>query len=977
MSESRTQTPEAAHAVGDNVHGFTIQAVTTIAPLHAICYEAQHDRTGARIVDVHCFDDENLFSVGFVTPVSDSRGAPHILEHSVLAGSKRFPVKDAFAELSKRSLATFLNAFTWPDRTIYPAASAVQNDLFNLATVYMDVVFRPMLSAHTFMQEGHHLAPSTAGFTISGIVFNEMGGVYSSAEALVERALRCELFSDTPYQFDSGGDPLEIPLLTHAQLQSYHKQFYTPANSRFFVYGDLEPGRYLAFIDNALEGLPAGAAAPPAQLQTRWSAPRTYNLTVPHSPGQPEEAFVALAWLGCPATDIVESLALELAVDAVAGSAITPMHRSLVGGGYGKDLFPEPCSSELAQMAVRFGVRGADPQQAAAIEAIILDTLRNAIDHGLDEEIVEGALHQLEFGGKEVSPPFPVLLLERVGRSWYYGADPKLGLDFSSAVEELRRRRIENPRLLEETLRHHVLDNPHRLLVLATPSTNHNDDHTRRLGERVAELTAPLSAEDRQRVCAQAEALRHAQQQPDSPQAIATLPVTTAADIPQTLRSIPVMQREVGEATVIETGVFTNGIVYLGCAFSCSDIASELASVIPLTGAMTCELGAGDFNHEAMQKRIDKHTGGVGLECFAGTSLAGNAACDMIAIDGKALAYNSEHLVAILGDMLTAPRLSEPDRIREYVHELAARAQSAVIPRGSGLAISQAAKAHGWHHVRRDQLAGVGQLLYLKQLSSGLDDQLEALIAQIGSLQTDLYSQRRLLLSVVAEPSALERLRPLVDKLIRSLPLGTRCVAPVNKAAFTPASIGLSAPTQVCFAAQAIPAPPLGHPSSPAMDLLSHVLTNDYLYQRIRVQGGAYGGYSGYSGEARLLTMASYRDPQLDATFDVYAQAQDYLSKRFDRTALEASRLGAIGSFDRILGPEDMLSVARRRHVLGVTTAMREAYRSGLLNLTAEDVRELCFAQLADAQQNTARSALASPQRLAASRQGFEVVALA
>ncbi|MGE0433026.1 MAG: insulinase family protein, partial [Planctomycetota bacterium] len=565
MTAARSIIPSPAHKAGDQLHGFVIESVTPIPDIKALAYRARHSKTGAEVLAVHANDEENLFSVGFRTPPPDSTGVAHILEHCVLAGSKQFPVKDAFNELGKRTLSTFLNAMTWPDRTIYPTCSAVRADYFNLAKVYSDLVFNPLISQQTFQQEGHHfeledLEDKASALKVTGVVYNEMKGAYSSPEQVVYRGMQQALLPDTPYGVDSGGDPEVIPDLTYENFVAFHRRFYSPSNARFMLYGDVPLAENLAFLEGVLRPFDKVEVKSELPLQPRWSEPRKSSLEYPVGSDDDlkGKTFITVTWLANETANAMESLLLEIALGALSGTAAGPMRKALIDSGLGKDIFPGGAyEADLRQAFIAFGLRGTDADKADAIEKLILDTLNQVVEAGLDKGLIEASFHQIELGGKEIVPPFPIMLLIRANPTWYFGGDPQDGLRFSTLVEQARKKWEAEPGLFEGLIRKWLIDNPHRLRLVCTPSNTLSAKKDEEFAARMKAEKSAMKPEQVDAIVSTAKALQQMQETPDSPEAINSLPKLAVTDIPKSPREVPEKRADIGATPVFTHEVFS------------------------------------------------------------------------------------------------------------------------------------------------------------------------------------------------------------------------------------------------------------------------------------------------------------------------------------------------------------------------------------------------------------------------------------
>jgi len=932
----RAVIPDARHEVGETVHGFTITDVTPIEDIKALVYEARHEATGAELVHVHCHDEENLFSVGFRTPPPDSTGVAHILEHSVLAGSEKYPVKDAFNELGKRTLNTFLNAMTWPDRTVYPTASAVRADYFNLASVYLDLVFSPLLEEKTFKQEGHHLEledlddPSSP-LRVSGVVYNEMKGANSSPERLHYRAMMSGLFEDTPYAHDSGGDPDAIPDLTYENFTEFHRRFYSPSNARFFLYGDVPLADNLAFVDERLADLDRVDVDSELPLQSRWDAPRRLELEygVGADDDTDEKSFVTVSWLTNETTDVRESLLMEVAVDALYGSDGSPLRKALVDSGYGQAVYPSGAySSSGRQTTCTFGLRGTDVEHRDAIEALILETIEHVVDNGLDSELIEASFHQVEFAGKEISPPFPVMLLVRANPVWYFGGDPKDGLRFATMVEDARQAYADDPRVFEKLLQRWLLDNPHRLTIALRPVAGLDAERETARREALAKRKAEMSDEAIERVRAEAAELERLQMEPDTAEALATLPKLTADDIPKTPRNVPtVVFDEDDEATPtrLEHRDFSNGVGYVGLSFDMRDLDDEASLLVPLLGKATRGLGAGGRNYAEMATRMARYTGGIGIGPTVGENLQTGERFEQLTVNGSVLTRNAEVLFDILGDLLLASDTSDHKRLRDLLLEGFSRKRSSVVPSGHAYARTRAAAVIGPHHYRTEQWSGFTQLHWLEKQVADPEASAARLADRIAELQQRIFTRDRVLVSLAGDPEIVDALRPLAEKFVARLPRGEGVApVPVTVPETMPRAVGLTVPATVNYVAQVAPGPHILDPAAPALALLAKVLKNEFLYKKLRVP------------------LISYRDPNLAETFDVYQRALDWVdSDAFTDELVDGSRVGAIGGFDHVLTAAQEIGLGRRRYLLGLTDEARKVFRDGLFTTTADDIRRL------------------------------------
>jgi len=964
---SRYEIPAATHQPGQTVHGFRVDAVTPLEDIRARAYECTHLASGARLLHVHCHDEENLYAIAFRTPPPDSTGVAHITEHSVLAGSRKYPVKDAFNELSKSTLKTFLNAMTWPDKTVYPVCSAVRADYFNLAAVYTDLVLHPLVSEETFRQEGHHLEladlddPKT-DLTVSGVVYNEMKGAYSSPDRVVGKVIQEAIYPDNCYAIDSGGDPDVIPTLTYEKFRAFHRAYYSPSNARWYLYGDIALADHLAFIGERLVGFDRVEVSSEVMPQPRWDRPRSVRASYPIAPGEDTKGktYVQVSWMLESMAKTEQVVLFEILKEALLGTAASPLRKALVDSGLGQDLSPlSGHDTDFLQTLFTAGLRGSEPERAEQLERLVLETLGRLSREGLDAGLVEAAFHQIEFKGKEVVPPFPVMLLIRSAGPANYGADPKSGLQFGRIVAGLRARYAQDPGLFQRVIQEWFLDNPHRVLSVVAPSGTLAAEKESALKARLAARKQRMSADEVEQVRADAKTLKLTQGTPDPPEALATLPRLNMSDVPRRVRTIPTETREARGVTVFEHPVFSNGVAYVHLAFDLSDLDHETASWAPVLGDATTGLGAAGLDYAGMATRIARSTGGIGCDLITGKSVRSGRTFQRLVIHGRALKSNLGELTAILRDLLTASDTSDRRRVHDIVHEARNDRFASVIPQGNLFALFRAAASFDLARYRQEQWLGSSQVRFLSGLAKESDVEVTRIAEAIASLQRRVFTRGRLLAGVAGDPDLVQAIRAPLDSLIGALPEGT-AGAPVEGLPDTPPAVGVGISARVNYVGRALRVPDLLAVEAPAIELLATVLSSDYLYKKLRVQGGAYGGHAVYRYYDGVLGFMSYRDPHLVETLDVYRGVGDFVrSGAITTDLLDRARIGAIGNFDRILSPKEQGLLGMRLRLLEVSDADRLRFRNGLFEVNTDRIRDQALPAIEAASARAGSSVLA------------------
>ena len=936
---------------GTTVGEFRILRVEQIPDIRVTAYEMEHERTGAKILHLHCDDRENLYAIGFRTPPHDSTGLPHILEHSVLAGSVRYPVKDAFNELHRSTLQTFINAFTYPDKTIYPVASQIKADYYNLARVYTDLVLRPRLLKQTFQQEGHHLEFTVPGdpksdLTISGIVYNEMKGAYSSPDNLMSKAIQEDLFPGTIYRFDSGGSPEEIPTLTYEDFVAFHRSYYAPSNARIFLYGNIPPSEHLIFLREMLAGFETVAVDSAIPAQEKWRAPRRVQSDYPigRDEDPQNKAAVNVAWLLSENTDELTTLLLQITAGILVGSAAGPLRKALIDSHLGEDLSPVTgFERDYRQTIFAVGLRGTDAGKADQIESLVFRTLEEVVKSGVDRELIEGTLHQVEFGGKEISRsgyPYGIVLMGWAYHTWLYGGDPLSGLNFPGMIADIRRKWAEKPDLFAALIRTWFLDNTHRLLSIMAPDPAFLEKREAEFREKMAQRQAGLSLEDLAAIDREATALKTFQTEADTPEALNCLPKLHRGDIERQVETIPMEETVIGGLPALSHDIFTNGIAYLDVAFDIAHVPEDLQPYLPLLGKIMTNMGAAGLDYEAMAKRLALKTGGMAAHLAAGMNMGGGGPWQKMTFRLKSLYRNIPDAVRLLGDILTEGDLTDLKRMEDLLVEKKNRLHAAVVPSGHMFARRMAGSSFSLPAWRDEQWYGKLQLELLSDIVPRFQKEREGVLHKLARLKELVLRREGLTFNLTACAEGLALLSESTGLLagrLKSYAAEEAAAAPSLKAV----NRGIAIPAQVSYVATAFPAPGYGHPATPALLLLTKLLSNGYLYKTIRVQGGAYGGLSLYDPMEGVFAFLSYRDPHIIRTLDAYEQAVEFVCRgEMDEDELEKAVIGTIGALDRPMDPSGKAAVALTRYFAGITDAYRQNLREEILAMTLERLRD-------------------------------------
>jgi hypothetical protein len=942
--------PEPTLQAGDVFKGFKVLRVETIEAMRLTAYEIEHLPTGAKVLHLHAFDRENLYAIGFRTPPEDSTGLPHILEHSVLAGSEKYPLKDAFKELIRSTMQTFINAFTYPDKTVYPVASQIKADFFNLARVYTDLVLHPRMLKETFLQEGHHLEFATPGdiesdLIISGIVYNEMKGAYSSPDSLMYKDIQENLYPDTIYALDSGGDPDVIPSLTYEQFRDFHRKYYSPTNARFFLYGDIPTAEHLEFLSEMLAGFDRVDVDSSIKSQPFFTAPRRVSGVYPVDSDESltGKTIVNVAWMLAENKDFETVLMLEIISGLLVGSAAAPLRQALIDSGLGEDMSPvSGMESDLKQLLFCAGLRNVQSADIPKIEKLIDDTLRKIVSEGFDRELVEGILHQVEFHGKEISRgsyPYGITLMGNVFQTWLYDGDPLIGLDFSRMIENIRKSWADDPRVFQKMIQKWLVDNPHRLLAVMEPDPDFSQKNDAKLRQKMAALKAGFSKEQLRQIDEQAARLKAFQSATDSPEAAATLPKLHLEDVPREVETIPTEYKTLQSVPVLEHDLFTNGIAYVDLAFDIAHVPEDLQLYLPLLGKIMTGMGAAGLTYDEMSKRIALNMGGFGYDLSAGFSADATDTWQKMIFSFKALYRTLPDAFDTVYDILCDGDLEQEARMYDLLAERKNNLQSSIVPSGHVFAKRAAGAALTLPAYRDEQWHGRTQLRFVQQQAGDFDVSKKNLREKLDQLKAIIFHKNNLTINVTAGADGFQLVDDQIESLLAKLPVGHRADRS-NQPSLAPVYAGIAVPTQVSYVARAMAAPAYNDPSAALLMLASRELSNSYLYKYIRVQGGAYGGMSSFDATLGIFAFLSYRDPHIVETLNVFHEAQKYYSQNdMSDDDMEKAIISTLSALDKPLDPSGRGYVALMRHFIGVTDPMRQSFRDQIFSATPRKVR--------------------------------------
>ena len=934
---------------------FTHIRTQPIDSLNVVVEEYLHNKTGAQHVHIQADNPENVFLVALRTVPHDSTGVAHILEHTALCGSKRYPVRDPFFMMTRRSLNTFMNAMTSSDWTAYPFASVNRKDFDNLLNVYLDAVFFSRLDPLDFAQEGHRLEFAEPGNTDSalvykGVVYNEMKGAMSSVPSQLHQALSKYLYPTTTYHFNSGGEPDDIPDLSYDQLVDFYRSHYHPSNAIFMTFGDIPAADHQAkFEQLALKEFDRLDKRIQVPTEKRYHAPVAVQEFYPLNDDEADsnkKHHVVLGWLLGDTTKLMDSMRAQLWSSVLLDNSASPLMQALETSDLGAA--PSPlCGIDDSQRELSFmcGLEGCAEGSETAVQKLVLDTLQKVADEGLPLEDMEASLHQLELHQREIggdSYPYGLQLVMTALNAATHRGDPVALLNIDPVLKQLRED-IQDPEFIKQLVSKLLLDNPHRVRLTLSPDKDLAERRTQAETQRLAAITANLDEQEKQAIVERAQALQERQTQVDDE---SILPKVTLEDVPLQGKHVSGEQDTVAgtDTRLTRYNAGTNGIVYQQVVFELPQLTPELLQLLPIYTSCLTEVGIGARSYLDVQRWQAQVCGS--LNAFS--SVRGGAhdvqqISSFLTLSGKALYRNQDALCELMQGTLTEARFDELPRLRELVAQMRAHREQSVT--GSGHALAMLAASSGMCGATRlsHELGGAAGITKLKNLDKDLNE--AANVAALGEKLAQLHTQlvrapRQYLLISEAEHHANFQ----ANYAMRFT--GSDTSSNFHGFQLDPVQEQIKQAwltnAQVNFCAKAFPTVPMTHEDSAPLVVLGSFLRNGYLHRVIREQGGAYGGGANQHNDSAAFRFFSYRDPRMGETLNDFDNAIDWLlNTEHSWQPVEEAILGTIAGMDRPESPAGEAKRAFQSELHGRTRELKQAFREGVLATRAEDLKRV------------------------------------
>ena len=919
----------------------------------------EHEKTGARVLSFRNDDENKVFGVSFRTPPADSTGLPHILEHSVLCGSEKYPVKEPFVELLKGSLQTFLNAFTFPDKTCYPVASANERDFRNLTDVYLDAVFFPRIGREVLEQEGWHLEKDDTGeFIFKGVVYNEMKGVFSSPEAVLSRHSLRALFPDTIYGLESGGDPEVIPTLTYEQFINFHRACYHPSNGRFWYWGNDDEDARLEQLGAVLDRFGRQNPAPEVGIQKPFAEP--VRLELPYAAGEDEDKeLMSCNWVLATAEDTERMLSLRMLEHVLLGMPASPLRRALIESGLGEDLTASGMEEDLLQVVFSVGLRGLEPGGADAAERLIMDTLSGLARDGVPPECAAAAVNSVEFALREKNTGrFPVglaLMLQSLA-TWLHDGDPLSPLRYEAPLARIKAA-IEAGGFFEGLIRAYFLENTHRATLVLLPDSSLAERQQREEAERVRERVQYLSEGAKDALQSRAEELRRMQEAPDDPTALAAIPRLGVGDMPRENQSLP-LEKAAQEPPLWFHDLPTSGIAYAQALFRLDGVPAHQFPLLPLFGRALLEMGTAKRDFLDLNMTIACKTGGMDADSLLLTAREDGRALPLLSVAGKAAPDTVPDLFGLLAEVLAEARFDDRERFGRMVLEEKARLEHALVPSGHTFVAARLRAGYSASGRLAELTGGVSHLHYLRELAARVEKYWPGVLSELEELRARVLTRENCLFNLTGEAVAREKLLGLAASLTAALPAGAPTAFQNWPADAPPRNEALILPSQVNYVGLGADMFAAGYRYHGSAQVIMKQVRTGWLWEKVRVQGGAYGAFCFLDRFTGSFALVSYRDPNIAATLDTFRRTAEHLATSApDKRELESAIVGAIGELDAYMLPDAKGMASFAREYAGDTKEIRRQLRDEVLSTTAGHFRQFGEA-LASALQNASQCAL-------------------
>ncbi|MEK9628360.1 MAG: insulinase family protein [Nitrospinota bacterium] len=928
-------------------NGFKLIKKEEIVELKSLGLFFEHVGTGAEVLVLENDDDNKVFSATFRTPPTNDAGVAHILEHSVLCGSKNFPVKEPFVELMKGSLQTFLNAMTFPDKTMYPVASRNRKDFFNLMNVYMDAVFYPVISEDTFKQEGWHyeLTNPDDNIVYKGVVFNEMKGVFSDPESCVDRQMAHSLFPSTTYGYESGGDPIRIPDLTYEDFKEFHRKHYHPSNSRIFLYGDGDTNEYLSFLNEKyFKDFDRIEVDTDIKHQRSFRKPKRKAFSYPVSSQESldKKTYVLMGIKLDKSINYEHCLGFSILSHLLLGTSASPLRKALIDSQLGSELIGGGFDDNRAETLFAVGLKGTEAEHEEKILNIINSTLKDLVENGIEEDMVRSAVNSIDFRLREANfggfAKGIVYNIQALG-SWLYGKDPFSHLKFEKVMRKIKKKSSQG--YFENLIKRYLIDNPHKSILIATPQAGLGKKQEAKERKKLKEIKKGLSAQEIKDLIEETDRLQKHQLSADSPEALASLPSLELKDVPETIEQYPLEIKGSEDKTILFHDLFTNHIAYTQIGFNINTVPQDMLQYVPLMGSLILGMGTKKNSYTDISKKIGIHTGGIRSSHFSSATVQDRQSIiSYIFFNGKALVEKIGDLFDLFDELFTEFSFENHKRLVEIIRSAKADMEDSIVPSGNHYVLARLQSYHSRLGKFDELTDGITYFRFLETLLAKAEQNPEEVAENFKEVAQRIFTKQNVLFNVTCEEKDYKKIEKRVDQL-HDLLNDSEFEEQTWDFQAIPSNEGFLTASNVQHVGKGANLYEMGFKYSGQFEALKGLLRTGYLWDKVRVHGGAYGSSNSFDFFTGDYGLVSYRDPNLSETLGVYDEIAEFLG-HLDIPSEELKKIiiGCVGKMDPPLTPDRKGSASMIDYLTGRTYEMKLQFRRELLSTRLEDLKK-------------------------------------
>lgn len=929
--------------IGNVYHGFKLIEESTIDELQSIGRLFVHDKTGARLLHLENEDNNKVFSIAFRTPPTDDTGVPHIIEHCVLAGSKKYTTKEPFMDMVKSSLRTFINAMTFPDKTMYPVASRNEKDFNNLMDVYLDAVFFPKIYEipEIFMQEGwhHEIFNKEDEIIYKGVVYNEMKGAYSSPETILNRAATKSLLPDTCYAYSSGGDPDFIPNLTSEDFLNFHKKLYHPTNSYLYLYGDGDILKQLAHInDNYLIKFDKieidSTIKRQIPLEKHVELIDYYHISKEESDSS--KTYLNFNFLTGDSTDET-SLMNNIITQILIQSDAAPLKKALLAAKIGEDVFAT--SGGGLDSFVGFVAKNTTEAKKDDFKNIIFATLNKLVNEGIDKELIKASINVIEYRLREASGfstkgiVYKMIAME----NWLYDKNPIAKLKYNDALNKIKANVDNN--YFEQYIKDYILNNKNTSLVIVKPQKGLANDKEEALKAKLKQFKAQLTPAELESLILANKKLKEMQMAPDTEEAKRTIPKLSLADVEVKAEVIPQKVYHEKGYTLLHQDIFTSKIAYLNLYFDVSMIEETDIPYINLLTTLLTRMNTSKRTYEDLSNAIYANTGGIGVstEVFVKEDNS-DEILPKITVNGKAIGENIKTLIDLMSEIIFETKLDNDNRIKELLYQLKSRTEMVISFRGNAVVSNRVSSYYSEKASYQDKLNGLSFYWFISDLIADYDNKKQEMIERLKYVYQKVFNKNNLIISFTGDEEDLLMVKENIKTIFAKLKQ-TEYRKATYRHELKKLNEGILSNYHVQYVAKGYDYQKLGYSFHGSFRVISTILNGDYLHNRVRAQGGAYGVNISFDRVGNLI-VSSYRDPNLKETIWVFDNIYEFVNN-LSLTDIELSQyiIGSIAQLEPALTPSQMGQLQTARYISGTTQAMMQQMKDEILATNLEQLK--------------------------------------